>query len=76
MMLHDAAGGSTYTGLSHDYQDFVDLTTHLELDRALLVGRAAQPAALLLDDGPPLDVDADRRWTWYRIVLPVGKGAE
>ncbi|MEX2026163.1 MAG: hypothetical protein WEH44_02665, partial [Pirellulaceae bacterium] len=71
MMLFDAAGGTTYTGLVHHYQDFVDLTPHLGLDRAILVGRAESPAAVLLRDGRPLTAEYDRRDTWYRFVLPV-----
>ncbi|MEQ8791176.1 MAG: hypothetical protein RIC55_33245 [Pirellulaceae bacterium] len=71
MMLHDAAGGATYTGLGGDYQSFVDLSAHLGLDRAILLGRVENPAAELLRDGEPMADDYDRRWTYYRIVLPV-----
>lgn len=71
MMLHDAAGGTTYTGLGGDYQGFVDLSAHLGLDRAVLVGRVKRPAAQLMRDGRSLADDYDRRWTYYRLVFPV-----
>jgi len=71
MMLYEAAGGATYTGLGGAYQDFVDLSGHLGLDRAILVGRVQQPAAELERDGRPMTDDYNLRSTYYRIVLPV-----
>lgn len=73
MMFYDAAGGGTYTGLLHQYQDDLDLSTLLRFDRATLVGRAERPAVEIARDGKPLTKGYDRQWTWYRIVFPVGK---
>ena len=36
-MFYEAAGGRRYTGLGNAYQDFVDLSTLLKADRAILV---------------------------------------
>ena len=41
MMFYEAAGGQRYTGLWNAYQDFVDLSTLLKADRAILVAQAA-----------------------------------
>ena len=72
MMFYEAAGGSEYTGLVHRYQRFLDLSEHLGLRRAVLLGRAEQPACELTRDGQPLRAGYDHRWTYYRLVLPVG----
>jgi hypothetical protein len=72
VMFHEAAGGRAYTGLLHRYQGEIDLSDHLQLDRAVLVGRAQQPAVRIIGDGPSADADTvTRHWTYYRIVFPV-----
>ena len=40
MMFYEAAGGRRYTGLTNDYQGFVDLSDLLKTDRAVLVAQA------------------------------------
>src|SRR5690606_31885557 len=40
LMFHEAAGGRAYTSLSQNYQPWMDLSEHLRLGRAVLVGRA------------------------------------
>ena len=78
MMFHDAAGGRRYTGLWNAYQDFVDFSSLLHADRAILV--AQRPAsdsaeksqgASLLRDGQPLADSPDKHLTIYRFVFPV-----
>jgi hypothetical protein len=72
MMFHEAARGRSYTGLSHRYQSYVDLSGHLRLNRAVLVGRAPQPLVTLVNGGRPLAAHADQSaQTWCRIVLKV-----
>jgi hypothetical protein len=71
MMFHDAAGGRTYTNLSHRYQPFVDLSEQIDLGRAVLVGQAASREAELMRDGQSLDESYERHWTFYRLVLDV-----
>lgn len=69
MMFHSAAGGETYTQLVHRYQSYVDLSSHLKIGRAILIGRADRAAMnLVLNDQ---QIKADRQWTYYRILLPV-----
>ena len=72
LMFHEAARGRAYTGLTHHYQGYLDLTQHLSLQRAVLAGRAEQPATSLTSHGEPVAERQDKRlWTWYRLVLPV-----
>ena len=71
LMFHDAAGGGAYTRLQHRYQSYVDLSDHLRLGRAILMGRAAKPVRELERDGQSLAGDAEKTWTYYRVVLPV-----
>ncbi|MGM0485359.1 MAG: hypothetical protein ACQESR_01165 [Planctomycetota bacterium] len=82
LMFHGAAGGRVYTGLTHRYQSFVDLSRHLRNGRAILVGRGKQPASRLTAnrsgrDEPTsvMDRDARRHWTYYRIMIPVHSAA-
>ena len=44
MMFYQAAGAERYTGLWNVYQDFVDLSTLLEADRAILVAQGSAQA--------------------------------
>jgi hypothetical protein len=72
LMFHEAARGQTYTGLMHRYQPYVDLSEHIRLGQAVLVGRAAQPITNLQSGDEPLAYPSDTTtWTWYRIVFPV-----
>ena len=65
MMFHQAARGRNYTGLTHRYQPYIDLTGHARLGRAILAGRAAKPFTLLAPEGD------QTTQTWCRIVFPV-----
>ncbi|WP_145056936.1 hypothetical protein [Lignipirellula cremea] len=76
MMLHDAAGGRTYTELRNRYQGFIDITRELEMGRAVFVARAENRAATLHLTGAPLTDRYDRHWTFYRFVLPVKNNAD
>jgi hypothetical protein len=71
MMFHEAAGGRGYTDLNQQYQQFIDLSEHLHLGRAVLVGRVAQPGIRVKAGSEVLTDQADRQWTWYRLVFPV-----
>lgn len=73
LMFHEAARGQSYTGLTHRYQPHLDLSRHLQNNRALLVGRVAKPAAELHVAGEPLPAEQIQSWTYYRIVIPVGE---
>lgn len=71
ILLHEAAGGRYYSGLTQRSEPVLDLTPTLRAGRAILIGRSSQPAAQLTDAGQPLAPKTTRRSTWYRIVLPV-----
>jgi len=72
MMFHQAAGGRSYTGLTHRYQPEIDLSDHVRLGQAVLVGRAKQPVVNLEQGGQPLAQPSETTtWTWYRLILPV-----
>ncbi len=71
MMSYRAAGGRQYTGLWDRYQQFLDLSDLLALDRAILIG-VGPSAAEIQVDGEPIPSDAAaRHLTFYRFVLPV-----
>ena len=69
LMFHDAAGGAGYTHLTHRYQPWLDMSDHLNLNRAVLVGRVAKGASSLVVGGDV--VEPDQQWVYYRIVFPV-----
>ena len=72
LMFHEAAGGRTYTGLTHGYQPEIDLSEHIRLGQAVLVGRAQEPVSKLEQGGQPIaGAGETTTWTWYRVVLPV-----
>ncbi|MBL8829588.1 MAG: hypothetical protein JNM18_21600 [Planctomycetaceae bacterium] len=76
MMFHQAAGGPAYSTLHHGQATWTDLSAHLRLGRAVLVGEAPRDhqAAQLQRDGQPLNATDSQRWTFYRIVVPVDLG--
>jgi hypothetical protein len=76
MMFHQAAGGRNYSTLYHGQASWTDLSEHLRLGRAVLVGEAPREhvAAQLQRDDQPLAAPDSQHWTFYRIVLPVDLG--
>jgi hypothetical protein len=81
MMFDEAAGGHRYTGLLNRYQAFADLSDHLQMDQAILVGmvegrdRPGATAADLFDGQQSMNGPQDKHWTFYRFVFPVAKTA-
>jgi len=73
MMFRDIAGGDQYTKLSHRYQDYVDISSHLNSNsgRAILIGRIDERGSTVSIDGQPVDSEAGRHWTFCRIIFPV-----
>ncbi len=71
MMFHQAAGGPSYTGLGQSYQGWLDMSEHLRLGRAVLVGRARTAAMVLEANGQASVGEDGGEWTWYRLVFPV-----
>ncbi len=71
MMFYEAAGGNNYTGLTHRYQPFMDMSRNLYLNRAVLVGEIEQIGAELLVDEKRVTDNYDQSRTIVRIILPV-----
>lgn len=69
MMLHKAAGGDNYTGLTARYDPRIDLSDHLATGRAILIGRARSSPVSWGDE--QLDSAVDQAATMVRIVIPV-----
>ncbi|MCA9208949.1 MAG: hypothetical protein KDA55_11360 [Planctomycetales bacterium] len=73
MMFHEAAGGGSYTRLLHRHQPQIEMSDHLRLGRAIVVGRVSTPSVeLVREDSAPMQVD--QQFTFYRFVLPVSPG--
>ena len=71
MMFHEVAKGRNHTNLLHRQYGYIDMSQHLRLDRAILVGMAEEPAAQVTAGGEPLEFSGDKQWTFYRIVYPI-----
>jgi hypothetical protein len=71
LMFYQAAGGLAYADLTHRYQPYTDLSDHLKIGRAVLVGRARSPFSRLARDGQSLAGATDQSWTFFRLVYPV-----
>ena len=71
LMFYSAAGGREYTGLSHRYQPFADLTDHLQLSRAILVGKVNSLVTPLQIDGQSAQDSYDSASTFVRLIFPV-----
>ncbi len=76
LMFYDAAGGLRYTRLRHEYQHFVDLSGHLHLQRAMLIGRVADPKATVEFSKKGEAPQLDRRLAVVRILWPVQPESE
>jgi len=75
IMFHDTVRGTNYTGLSHRYLGQLDLSQHLKLGRAVIIGQAKQPAATLavsLEKSPDISIEVKTQdLSLYRLVVPV-----
>jgi hypothetical protein len=76
MMFYEAAGGFGGTNLDNRYQQFIDLSGHLRMDQAILIGRSDQAAAPPRLDGRPVPNEHNRQWTFYRFLLAVKQPAK
>ncbi len=72
-MFHSAAGGRSYSSLSNRFQSYVDLSSHIEGDRAVLVGKVKSPPSTVEVDGEPVDDQQAQSWSYVRIIYPVQK---
>jgi hypothetical protein len=71
LMFYGAAGGQNYTGLTHGYQRFIDLSEHLYLGRAILVGEIEQLGTEIGLTSESGSANYDSRTTMIRVCLPV-----
>lgn len=77
MMFFDATGGQRYTGVLNRYQSWIDLSDLLHHnDSAILLARSSTGGSQWFAGDQPFESDADRRWTYYRFLLPVDKKTE
>ncbi|MDA0591433.1 MAG: hypothetical protein O2820_15045 [Planctomycetota bacterium] len=67
--LHEHGGGFGYTSLRNFALRKMELSRHLPLNRAVLIGRVSVPATILEIDGKP--IEAERHETFVRILIPV-----
>ncbi len=77
MLFFGAGGGEDYTGLENHYQQFLDMSTLIELNRAVLFAKVPPEtagAALCLDGGSTADAQSGRLGL-RRFVFPVTTGA-
>ncbi|MBA2115859.1 hypothetical protein [Bremerella alba] len=72
-MFHNAAGGRSYTSLSNRFQSYVDLSSHVEGDRAVLVGKVKNPPSKIQVNGQSVDDAHAQSWSYVRIIYPVQK---
>jgi len=72
MMFFKAINGRRYSGKLSRYQSFVDLSHLLQQeDVAILLAKSSATGSQWHNADQPLRSDDDRRWTFYRFVLPV-----
>jgi hypothetical protein len=72
MMFYEAAGGEAYAPAPNNYQAFVDMSHLLQGDQAVLLARAGDAKGSKWMNGKtPLTSDQDRRWVYYRFVIPL-----
>lgn len=71
IMFFDAASGREYTGLTHSFQPFVDLSDQLNMERAILFGTLESAGTELDVDCSSGNVEYDQTQTYVRIIYPV-----
>jgi hypothetical protein len=71
MMFYDAFGGETYALGPNRYQSFLDMSRLLRGDQAILLARAEIAGSNWEGGDGPLASDQDRRWVYYRFVIPL-----
>lgn len=81
LSLYRAAGGKSYTTLTHEFQDYIDLSEQLELNRAILIASIPKTMTELKFNttdanrdggtGENIDYELGNQRTILRIVIPV-----
>jgi hypothetical protein len=73
MMFFHGSGGESYTGLTHAYHDFIEMTPQCSMDRAILVGRLTDRVSTIKLDGKDADELYDSSLTYVRVLIPVAR---
>lgn len=76
MMFHESLGGVAYAQSPNRYQAFTDLSRLLAGDQAVLLARAPDGGSQWQDGDAPLASDQDRRWVYYRFVIPLEQSGQ
>jgi hypothetical protein len=77
MMFHEALGGAGYAQAPSRYQSYVDFSRLLRGDQAIMLARAPAAAGSHWTNGDaPLASDQDRRWVYYRFIIPLKESGE
>ncbi len=74
LMFHSLAGGTSYTTLTHEYHDRLEMSDLIQLNRAVLTGQIEPPPTSpnLYLDGPAFKAEsAEQRLALVRLVVPV-----
>ncbi|WP_152101268.1 hypothetical protein [Lacipirellula parvula] len=72
MMFYNALGGESYAQGPNRYQPFLDMTKLLAGKQAILLARGVDdPGSNWKNGDLPLASDHDRRWVYYRFVIPL-----
>lgn len=71
MMFHEIAGGQDYTSLTHDFQNRIDMSEHLDYGHAIFVGEVDSKVCQVTVDGENSTEHYDKELTVVRILLPV-----
>ncbi len=71
MSFYRSSGGQKYTDLRHRLQNYIDLSEHLSLGRAVLFGRIEKRLSQIEDSETDLSRNYDKHWTFIRVVYPV-----
>ncbi len=71
LMFYRLAGGNNYTGLTHTFQNFIDMSGQIDLNRAILVGQIDSIGTQIRINDELVDDQYDSTNTVVRVVLPV-----
>lgn len=71
MMFHEIAGGKDYTSLTHNFQNRIEMSEHLDYDRAIFIGEVETKICQVTIDGNDSTDNYDKQLTVIRILLPV-----
>jgi hypothetical protein len=71
MMFYQTLGGDRFAPAPNRYQSFIDLSRLLAGNQAILLARVEATGSQWISGNEPLASDQDRRWVYYRFVIPL-----